>query len=318
MADLKTSVKDLVTAATSEVDPKALRSKVEAVLGAFDDAEAKPRAAAVKAIGDALGKVQGRGAQVLALALGALVEGGASPEAAWPAASKGLAAILEQATAFAHAAVATSGEEELEHALEKSGAAVAAKMPAEGAAWKAVPARCLAAVACLTRSKEARAMARDEGELADAAWSLSDAIAEVGALLAAIDVLDDATILVVDGKQGWRVRVEGLSTNAELYLLLADLLKKKVDAKVLAAVRAGETPKKKNVVVPFSLGLDPHDAPAEIPLHRKSKERVVHVTAGATKIDLTHLPVLDGLVPRAEIVGPLPAATLKKLTPRSS
>jgi len=163
MADLKTSVKDLVTAATSEVDPKALRSRVEAVLGAFDDADEKPRAAAVKTIGDALGKVQGRGAQVLALALGALVEGGASPEAAWPAASKGLAAILEQATAFAHAAVATSGEDELEHALEKSGAAVAAKMPTEGAAWKAVPARCLAAVACLTRSKEARAIARDKG-----------------------------------------------------------------------------------------------------------------------------------------------------------
>lgn len=318
MADLKTSVKDLVTAATSEVNPKKLRTKVEAVLAAFDEAAAKPRADAVKTIGNALGKVQGRGAQVLALALGALVEGGASPEAAWPAASRGLAAILEQATAFAHAAVAVSGEEELEHALEKSGAAVAAKMPAEGAAWKAVPARCLAAVACLTRSKEARAEARDEGELADAAWSLSDAIAEVGALLAAIEVLDDAELLVVDGKKGWKVRVEGLSTNAELYLLLADALKKKVDAKVLAAVRAGEAPKKKSVVVPFSLGLDPHDAPADIPPSGRSKARVVHLSPGKTKIDLTHLPVLDGLVPRLSLVGPLPAATLAKLTPRPS
>jgi hypothetical protein len=318
MADLKTSVKELVTAATSEVNPKALRTKVEAVLAAFDEAEPKPRAAAVKAIGAALGKVEGRGGQVLALALGALVEGGASAKDAWPAASKGLAAILEQATAFAHAAVATSGEEELERALEKSGAAVAAKMPAEGAAWKAVPARCLAAVACLTRSKEARALARDEGEIADAAWSLSDAISEVGALLAAIEVLDDATLLVVDGKKGWKVQVDGLSTNAELYLLLADLLEKKVDAKVLAAVRSGETPKKKSVVVPFTLGLDPEDAPADIPLHGKSKYRVVRLAAGATTIDLTHLPVLDGLVPHAEVVAPLPAATLTKLTRRSS
>lgn len=318
MADLKTSVKDLVTAATSEVDPKALRSKVEAVLAAFDEAEPKPRAAAVKTIGDALGKVQGRGAQVLALALGALVEGGASAETAWPAASKGLAAILEQATAFAHAAVTTSGEEELEHALEKSGAAVAAKMPAEGAAWKAVPARCLAAVACLTRSKQARASARDEGELADAAWSLSDAISEVGALLAAIEVLDDADVLVIEGKKGWRVRVDGLSTNAELYLLLAGLLEKKIDPKVLAAVRAGDAPPKKSVVLPFTLGLDPHEAPADIPLHGRSKERVVRVAPGKTKIDLSHLPVLDGLVPHAEIVGPITATTVTKLTPRSS
>lgn len=316
MADLKTSVKDLVTAATSEVDPKALKTKVEAVLAAFDDAPEKPRAAALKTIGDALGKAQGRGVQILALALGALVESGASAEAAWPAASKGLAAVLEQATAFAHAAVATSGEEELENALEKSGAAVAAKMPAEGAAWKAVPARCLAAVACLTRSKAARDEARAEGELADAAWSLSDALSEVGALLATLEVLDDATLLVVEGKKGWKVRVDGLSTNAELYLLLADVLEKKVDASVLRALRAGEPPKKKSVAVPFSLGLDPHDAPSEIPLHGRTKHRVVRLSPGETRIDLTHLPVLDGLVPHAEVVGPLPAATLTKLTPR--
>lgn len=318
MADLKTSVKDLVTAATSAVDPKAIRAKVEAVLVAFDEAEAKPRVAAVKTLGDALGKVEGRGAQVIALALGALVEGGASAEAAWPAAAKGLGAILEQATAFAHAAVSASGEEELESALEKSGAAVAAKMPVEGAAWKAVPARCLAAVACLTRSKAARIRAREDGELSDAAWSLSDAIAEVGALLQALDTLDDATFFVVEGKKGWKVRVEGVSTNAELYLLFADLLKKKVDAKTIAAVRAGESPKKKSIVLPFSLGLDPDEPASEIPFHGKSKDRVVRVIAGDTKIDLTHLPVLDGLAPNAEVVGPIPAATLAKLTPRPS
>jgi hypothetical protein len=291
MADLKRTVKELVDAATSEVDPKALRSKVEAVLAAFDDTkDDKPRQDAVKTIGTAIGKVEGRGAQVLALALGALVEGGASATAAWPAASKGLAAILEQATAFAHACVAASGEEDLEVALEKSGAAVAAKMPKQGAAWKAVPARCLAAVACLARSKDARNAARKAGELEDASWSLSDAVAEVGALHQALRVLDDATIVVRNGKKETKLTVSGLSANAELYVAIAKLLAKE-----------GKPSKKKTVKLPFTLGIDPDDLPIDLPL--EGKVRVVVLGKGETTIDLSHLPVLDGLEPQITTQG---------------
>ena len=49
-----------------------------------------------------IAKAEGRAAQVLNLALGALVEGGAPPELAWPAASRGLVeAILRSRGAFA-------------------------------------------------------------------------------------------------------------------------------------------------------------------------------------------------------------------------
>lgn len=319
MPDLKRATADLVQSATSEVDPKVLRPKVEALLAAFDGAAKPGRLTAVKAIGTALGKVEGRGAQVLALALGALVEEGASAEAAWPAASKNLSAILEQATAFAHAVATAARDNDLESAMSTAGPMVAAMMPAEGEAWKAVPARCLAAVACLARSKEARIAARKEKALAESAWELSDAIAEVGALLHALRVLDDVTILVVapETKKGWKISVEGISTNAELYLLIGELLEQKVDAKVVAALRAGEAPKKKSVTLPFTFGVDPEELASELPRHGKSKEHVLFLRKGSTTIDTAHFPVLDGLAPAAHIESALTAATVAKLTPRS-
>lgn len=319
MPDLKRATADLVQSATSEVDPKVLRPKVEALLAAFDGAAKPAQLTAVKAIGTALGKVKGRGAQVLALALGALVEGGASADAAWPAAAKGLSIILEHATAFAHAVVTAARDNDLESAMSTAGAAVAALMPTESEAWKAVPARCLAAVACLARSKAARTAARNEKGLAEAAWELSDAIAEVGALLHALRVLDDASVVVLapERKKGWKFAVDGISTNAELYLLLGALLEHKVDARVVSALRAGEAPKKKSVTVPFSFGIDPEDLASELPRRGRSNERVLFLRAGSTTIDTAHFPVLDGLVPDARIESTLTPGAVAKLTPRS-
>ncbi|MBX3202202.1 MAG: hypothetical protein KF894_28995, partial [Labilithrix sp.] len=150
MMELPRAVDDLVAAAARAVEPRALKSVVERVLDAFDEAPEAERNAALRSIGGALGKLDGRGAQILSLALGALVESGASPELAWPAVGNDLADLLDRATAFARAAVAHAKDEDVESAIASSGAAVAKKRPRDGEAWKALPSRCLAAVACLT------------------------------------------------------------------------------------------------------------------------------------------------------------------------
>ena len=72
MVALSRAVDGLVAAATSQVDPRALKGIVEKVLDGFDAAPEAEQDAALRTIGRALGKVDGRGAQILSLALGAL------------------------------------------------------------------------------------------------------------------------------------------------------------------------------------------------------------------------------------------------------
>jgi hypothetical protein len=243
MVDLSKAVDDLVAAASREVPQRALRSTVEKVLDSFDEAAEDARTAALRSIGRAIGKVDGRGAQILSLALGALVEGGASPEHAWPAIGNNLTSLLDHATDFAAAAVEQSQDENVDTAIESAGAVVAKKKPREAEAWKALPSRCLAAVACLTRSKELRARVRKDHALHEAAWPLSDVVSEVGYLLQALRIVDDETLLVLapDAGRGWRVTVDAMPSNA--------------DAKAVAAIREGAHPAKgpASVKVPFHL-----------------------------------------------------------------
>ncbi len=340
MVDLPRAGKDLVEAATSEVDPRELRPTVEAVLDAFDGAKEAARLAAVEAIGAALAKVEGRGAQILCLALGALVEAGASPEAAWPAVGRDLAERLDGATAFATAVVSESGEDDVEAAIEAAGAAVAKKRPKHGDHWKSAPSRCLAAVACLARSKTLRIQARKGDTLVDAAWPLSDVVAEIGALLQALRIADDEELVVLapEAKRGWRVAIDAMPSNAELYVLLADAILgdaksglpgRRPDAKIVAKVRAGEEPgaKTQTVTLPFHLvawtaveedgTLPPGDSddrehwvwaeglPTDIqPL---GKERIVLLQDAPLPIPTPLVPSFDGLSPELRVLETLPA-----------
>lgn len=269
MVDLPRAVDDLVDAATREAKPRALKSTVEKVLVAFDEAAEAPRNAAVRTIGRALGDIRGRGAQILSLALGALVEGGASPEVTWPIVGANLKGLLDSATSFARAAVEESNDEHVETAIEAVGAAVAAKRPREAAAWKALPSRCLAAVACLTRSKKLRRRLTSDQALHEASWPLSDVVAEVGYLLQALRILDDERLLVLapDERRGWRVEIDAMPSNAELYILLADALLggprpgrlagERPNPKTVTAIREGLHPTKRysSAKVPFHLVL---------------------------------------------------------------
>ena len=108
MSGVAKAVERLVTAATSGAKDAALRGAVNDVLESFDASNAKDVKAALGALEAGMAKAEGRAAQVLNLALGALVEGGASADLAWPAASRGLVEALEEATSFARACVEKS------------------------------------------------------------------------------------------------------------------------------------------------------------------------------------------------------------------
>ena len=353
MTELSRAVNDLVAAATHGVEPRALKSTVEKMLDAFDASAAPGRDAAIRSIGRALGKVDGRGAQILALALGALVESGASPEVAWPAVGKGLSDLLDQATAFASAAVKHARDEHVDTAIESSGAAVAKKMPREGEAWKALPSRCLAAVACLTRSKQIRKRAGKDETLVEAAWPLSDVVSEVGYLLQALRIVDDETFVVLapGAHRGWRVTVDAMASNAELYVLLADALVgegkpgpktkaparlpgKRPDPRAVAAIREGAHPPKgaSSVKVPFHLvawtaveegGLPPttpHETdhwirmegiPADIPLGA-GKERVVLLQDAPYPEPIPVAPSFESLRPEVRIERELSASEVDR------
>ncbi len=347
MIDLARAVDALVGAATSHVDPRGLKPIVQKVLDGFHDAKKSEQDAALRTLGRALGKVDGRGAQILSLALGALVEGGASPELAWPAVSQDLTGLLERATAFASAVVKRAKDHHLDAAIEHSGAAVAKKMPGEAEAWKASPSRCLAAVACLTRSKKLRARARKNESLAEACWPLSDAVAEIGYLLQALRIVDDEILLVLapEAGLGWRVAVDAMPSNAELYVLLADLIVgdpkkrrlrgKRPDPKAIAAIHAGTEPPKSasSVVVPFHLvawtalgpdgsvtPTDPDDTdhsipvegiPADIPTG-PGKQRVVLVQDAPRARPIPIAPSFEAFCSSARIVGELSAEEVEQ------
>jgi hypothetical protein len=246
--------------------------------------------------------------------------------------------LLDRATTFATAAIEQAGDEHVETALEAVGAEVAQKKPREAAAWKQLPSRCLAAIACLTRSKTLRSKVRKDDKLITAAWRLSDVVSEVGYLLQALRILDGAKLLVLApaSGSGWRVAVDSLPSNLELYVLLADALVgdpkkggiagKRPNPKAVAAIREGTTPKKgaPSVTVPFhlvawtaveedgSLPSDPHEGdhwivpdglPADIPA--LGDERVVLVQEASHAEPLSVAPSFEALRPEVRVVAQL-------------
>lgn len=346
MTGLSRNVEGLVQAAQTEIEPRALRKHVEAVLDGFGAASAGEQKAALRSLGRGLAATETRGAQVLALALGALVEGGAAPELVWPAARAGLDGILDRATSFAEAAIKRAKTPDVETAIADSGEAVAQKSPASAHAWNAAPARCLTAIACLTRSKAIRARARKDEVLVAACWPLSDVVSEIGLLLQAIRIVDDETWLVLapDLGRGFRVTVDSVASNAELYVLLADALVgdprvgripgKRPDARAVEAIRKGEPPKKAGATatVPFHLvgwpaietngtlaPADPDHAehwawiegiPADIPF--AGKERVVLLQAPAYDRPVPIAPSFESLRPSVKLKSELGPAEVKR------
>lgn len=326
MSELETKVTDLVRAATRDVDPKAIKGTVEAVLVAFDDAKKKDREAAVTALGKALGKAEGRGAQVLCLAIGAVVESGASPELAFPAIARDLPALLGRAEAFAKAALKKAKTTDLQAAIAATGAAIAKKSPEDADAWKELAPRCLAAVACLVRSKEARAKAIKNEALVHAAEHLASLVPEVSLLAQAAQILDGAELVILAPaiRRGWKATITEIPSNAELYVLVAAAIVgkgkwpgKAPSAKIVKAVAESALPTVDlDYAAPFHLAtpehaLDGEGVPAELPL--VGKTRVVLVQEPALDEPLAVVPPFDALRPKLVVTGELSPAEIAKL-----
>ncbi len=239
MSDLGLAVVHLVEKTTTGGKDWELREAVDAVLRAFDPKDSKGTAAALAALGKGVKASQGRAAQVLLLALGALVESGATPEAAWPAIEHGLVATLDGAARYAQACLARVDHLSLDEAVKTEREPVKKKLPKETGAWDLLRSRCMAATACLTRSPKLRAKVRASGKLMKAADPLVDFVDEVTAFSRVLRLVHDEPLLVIHPGQrnGWRFTMRDLSTTTELYVLLLDAIVGDPKKGLLAAKR---------------------------------------------------------------------------------
>ena len=329
MPGIVSAVENLVRIATSEQsDEKALRAAVTKVLKLFDPKKQEDVKKTIAVLDRGAREADGRAAQVLSLALGALVEAGASPERAWITIGRDLAGSLNRATRFARACTERAGTPHVDSAMETAFSEVAMERPTDAAAWLGLPARCLAAVACLTRSRKLRKKVRSTDALAKAVYPLEDAVAEVGFLSLALAVADDEPILVVhpESQRALRVVANDVATNVELFVLLADTVGgtgknailggKRPDARALASIRGEATGKKRPPAVrlPFdalalgalrpdgTIDADDHEheipfagVPSQIPPFQG--DRVVLLRAATHSDPLIAEPTFDALRP---------------------
>lgn len=266
MSELAVAAKHLVEQATKGGKDAALREAVNGVLAAFDPEDAKGTAAAIAALGKGVRGAEGRAAQLLVLALAALVEAGAPPELAWPALEHGLVDTLGRAARYAQACLDRVDHVDLDEAVKTEREPVKKKMPRETAAWDLLRARCIAARACLARSPQLRVRVRASGKLAKAAAPLVDYVEEVTAFRRVLAILDDEPLLVIhpEARRGWRFVMSDLSTTLDLYVLLLDAIVGDPSKGLLA----GKRPNPKAVLTIK----DPDRAPTktaklDIPLH---------------------------------------------------
>lgn len=227
---------DLVAAATElarlAVNPtstpgdRSMRNAAKTVLSSVPNADKATVKKAVRVLATGVKSARGPHADVLHLTLGALVEeAGAPAEIAWPVLADGLVTGLTRATKFGVAVVRAAKTQVVADALAAKGAEVAAKMPEEARAWQELPARCLAAAACLSRSPKLREEARAAG-LRKKADALSMGVAEVAQVVQLLDAMEDEEVVVLHpgSKRGYVVRASDLTMNAELVVLLAHAL----------------------------------------------------------------------------------------------
>ncbi len=273
--DLLAAAKELAQLAATPsgvAGDKSMRNAARNVLASVVSADAPMVRKAVKALADGIRKAHGPHADVLHLTLGALVEeAGAPAEVAWPVLAEGLATGLPAATKFGVAVVRAAKTQVVADALAAKGAEVAAKMPEEARAWQELPARCLAAAACLSRSRKLRDEARSSG-LRKRADTLSMGVAEVAQVVQLLDTLEDEMLLVLHpaSKRGFEVRASDLTMNAELVVLLAsavcgDARKGKLpgdkpSAAAVKALRNEGSRRGKPVRAPATFELLPFDA----------------------------------------------------------
>lgn len=229
MSDLGLAVKHLVELATkgSKKEQRGLGDAVRAVLTAWKPKDTAGVKAAMRAIGKGvIAAEEGRGKQILLLALGAVVESGAPPELAWPAISHDLRDILDRATKYTQQCLDACDEFHIPDAVRDAGPEISKKNPKGAEAWEALASRCLSAVACLSRSSQLRKKEQASGAIIEATKGLYELVEEVTFLSQIIRLIDDVPLLVIhpESRRGFRLAMNDCATNVEMYVLAMDAI----------------------------------------------------------------------------------------------
>lgn len=227
--DLLRAAKELAHLAThpsAKPGDRGMRNAAKSVLANVAGAKPAEVRGALRALAAGAKDARGPHADVLHLTIGALVEeAGAPAEVAWPVLAERLPAALALATTFGVAVVRAAKTQVVQDALASKGAEIAAALPEEARAWQELPARCLAAAACLSRSRELRDAARASGLRAEAE-TLSLGVPEVAQLVQLLDALEEerVTVLHPASKRGFALLARDITMLAELLVLAAAAL----------------------------------------------------------------------------------------------
>jgi hypothetical protein len=220
---------------------ESLRHTRREVMRAAAGSTAAELDAAAARLLDALGRVSAINDGSIAITLGALVEEGASPSRvvapvvaacrrALPLASQFHRALKEadRSSPDAWDAAVARGESVLQggdYAVpEATAQELAARMPEASSAYEALGDLCLPAIACLTRDRDARALARDDESFARDAMPLRhDAAGWLYQLL--VGVADaEWVVLHATERRGYRVRATEINDNWCIAPLIAGAL----------------------------------------------------------------------------------------------
>jgi hypothetical protein len=239
VSKFNSTVTDLIVAAAApDAEPEGIKAAAGAVCRAIAKADKSDLNAGLARLADSVASADLAGAAVVAICCGAIVENGGDPQAPLGPTLARLEEALTLAQLFAEACEeaaaddedrddATGDEDDEEDPVERFGEAVAERMPENAAAFDAVEALGMGAIAMLTRSPAGRKRARREHPgLAVMADDLAPYHERAFHLAKVLNVLDDEPVLVLhpEEKKGYRVRVGGVGTNFELFVLLADAL----------------------------------------------------------------------------------------------
>lgn len=165
---------------------------------------------------------------MVAAACGALVEQGAHPYIAVHAIITRLGEALGEASQFVSACVERARAEGIpeSEAIDRYGAGLARTMSVQANAFSAMEIFCRPAVAMISRSKRARRAANDEGRMASRLRRFPLHHDMIHWLSQLLTVLDDEELIVIhpDYRRGYRVQIEGIAGNHQLFVLLEDAL----------------------------------------------------------------------------------------------
>lgn len=279
MSKFSNAVNDLIAIASS---PEAEPTEIKAAATLVCNAVARPSRVELdeelKRLADTIATADLPGAAIIAICCGAIVEKGGNPDISLEATLSRLSETLTLAQFFAEACEEAAADDEdkddktddsddEEDPVQRFGEQVAEKMPENSNAYHSIEALGMGAIAMLSRSPSARKNVRKEHpELAALAGDLAPYHERAYFLQRILSVLDDerAVVLHPDQKKGYRIRMSGVGTNFELFILLADAVigdtaqgwlgGQKPDADVVAACRdqPAEAAKGKSTVGAFN------------------------------------------------------------------